>query len=411
MKSFRVRFVKHWPLCSSVAVSSAAFSSAALLLCATGAGAQEGLAGIAAGTGMAATLGGIGTNIAATGAARNVGSPGMMPGMMDDGSGAAGMGGAPGMPGMGGMPGANGMMGGGAPAAPPKPDAWGSKTGDDYLRELLSGGGRASTRRRVSSASRRRTARASAAKARLWSRLTPAQKRRALAAEYRKLAIGWLAYYAPEDRYKVTSNVWRYVSIEDDTRRYPVRYYYSPSSSRMLELLATPIKNGLRRNRVIGFHTWQDAMQAGYRPDPVSRPAPARDLVYLASLTRNDNLANYVGFVYSGQVSPDTLTRTVSYARRVRTVVVSRSDTRPMLGRVIGQVLGAAMGQGQVPRQIGGDSQPMQANAGMGAMMPRMPSPMRPQMGGAPPEVSSSGGNTREQGYDAFRGRAGALAR
>ena len=258
-------------------------------------------------------------------------------------------------------------------------------------------------------------ARAKVAKARRWARLTPAQKRRELAAEYRKPAVGWLAYYAPEDRYKVTSNVWRYVSIEDDTKRYPVRYYYSPSSSRMISLLSTPIKNGLRRNRVIGFHTWQDAMQAGYRPDPVSRPAPARDLVYLASLTRDDQLANYIGFVYSGQVAPDTLSRTVNYARRVRTVVVSRSDTRPMLGSVIGQVLGAAMGQGSVPRQIGGDVPPVQANAGMGAMpgmgMPGMPSPMMPQMGGAPPEVSMSGGNTREQGYDAFRGRAGALAR
>ncbi|MGI8757434.1 MAG: hypothetical protein ACR2MB_16570, partial [Acidimicrobiales bacterium] len=361
MKSSGVRFVKHLPLCSAVV------GSAALLLCATGAHAQEGLAGIAAGTGMAATLGGIGTNIATTGAARNAANPGM-PAMMDDDGG---MGGAPMMPGMPGMGG--GMMGGGAPAAPPKPDSWGSKTGDDYLRELLAGGGRASTRkRRVSSASRRRTARASAAKARRWARLTPAQRRRALAAEYRKPAVGWLAYYAPEDRYKVTSNVWRYVSIEDDTKRYPVRYYYSPSSSRMLQLLATPIKNGLRRNRVIGFHTWQDAMQAGYRPDPVSRPAPARDIVYLASLTRDDKLANYVGFVYSGQISPDTLTRTVSYARRVRTVVVSRSDTRPMLGHVIGQVLGAAMGQGSVPRQIGGDPQPVQANAGMGAMTPGM---------------------------------------
>ena len=103
MKGSGVRFVK------------CGLGSAALLLCATGAQAQEGLAGVAAGTGMAATLGGVGTNIAATGAARNAANAGM-PGMMGDGSG--GMGGAPMMPGMSGM-------GGGAPAAPAMPDRWG----------------------------------------------------------------------------------------------------------------------------------------------------------------------------------------------------------------------------------------------------------------------------------------------
>jgi hypothetical protein len=106
------------------------------------------------------------------------------------------------------------------------------------------------------------------------SRLTPAERRRVLAQKYRKPPVGYLGYYLPQDRYKITSNVWRYVSIEDDPGRYPVRYYYRPSAPTMLALLSRSPRGIRRYNRVIGFHTWQDAMLAGYRPDPVTKPEP-----------------------------------------------------------------------------------------------------------------------------------------
>ena len=51
-------------------------------------------------------------------------------------------------------------------------------------------------------------------------------------------------------------------------------------------------------NHVVGFRTWQEAMQAGYRPDPVSRPEPGAQIVHLAKLTpQSKALQRFVEFV------------------------------------------------------------------------------------------------------------------
>jgi hypothetical protein len=222
------------------------------------------------------------------------------------------------------------------------------------------------------------------------SRLTPAERRRVLAQKYRKPPVGYLGYYLPQDRYKITSNVWRYVSIEDDPGRYPVRYYYRPSAPTMLALLSRSPRGIRRYNRVIGFHTWQDAMLAGYRPDPVTKPEPGSQLANLARMTRGPQLARYVEFIYSGQVAPDSFNASYNYIMRVQRAVSSRRDTRPLLSRTVGQVIGAILGEAPLPRTVGGSPRPVQANQGgfggqfgPGGPPPGMGGP--PGMSGPPP--------------------------
>ena len=123
----------------------------------------------------------------------------------------------------------------------------------------------------------------------------------------------------------MTSSVWRYVSIEDDRARYPVKYYWAPSSPAFLRILAQrPIKSQPRYNRVIGFHTWQEAMLAGYRPDPVSKPSPAPQIVSLAAISSRESLARYVEFVYAGQISPAVFERNYQYVARVKGIINAR---------------------------------------------------------------------------------------
>lgn len=73
------------------------------------------------------------------------------------------------------------------------------------------------------------------------------------AAQLKKRASGWLAFYLPEDRYKVAGGVWKFVSTDLDT------YYHRPDSPNILR--QSPA-------RIIGFSSAQEAQDAGYLPDP-----------------------------------------------------------------------------------------------------------------------------------------------
>lgn len=378
----------------------------------TQAQAQESLAGVSASTAAAAGLGAMGATVAVTEAGRRARDGAQRP------------------PGMMGGPdfGPEGMMGGppgGAPGAPAfpgatvqtqvvqrQPERWSTRTGQQNLAELLRGGRVPAPR--ISAATRRARARAEAANARRLARLTPAQRRQALAQRYRKPPVGWLGYYLPQDRYKLTSGIWKYVSIEDDPGRYPVRYYYRPNASTMLALLSRTPRGIRRYNRVIGFHTWQDAMLAGYRPDPVTRPEPGTQLANLARMTRGPQLARYVEFIYSGQVAPDSFNSSYNYILRVQRTVNSRSDTRPLLSRTVGQVLSAILGERPLPRTVGGSPRPVQMNPGGfgGGFGPGGPPPGfggppngfsgPPQgVGGPPPGMSdaSLGSGGRSSGF------------
>jgi hypothetical protein len=359
----------------------------------TAARAQESLAGVAAGSSMAATLGGAG----AVGAMRRPSFPGPggagMGGGMDQTGGAAPA--APGGAGPGGMgpsgagpagpggAGAEGAATGEATATYAQRQAprWSAGQGQALLQELLGSGG---ARRTPATTTRRsRAARQRATYSRRVARMSPAQRKRMVLQKYKIPPVSWLSYYLPEDRYKLTSNIWKYVSIEDDAGRYPVRYYYRPSAPTMLRLLSERPPQVRRYNRVIGFHTWQDAMRAGYRPDPVSRPEPGPQLAYLARVSRGPQLAHYAEFIYAGQVSPRELSATVSYVRRVATVVGSHAHTRPLVGETIGRILSAIMGEGPFPRYVGG-TPPATVTTDTGMAPMGMP-PMTMPPGAMPP--------------------------
>ncbi|HEX8552692.1 MAG TPA: hypothetical protein VF681_14175 [Abditibacteriaceae bacterium] len=313
---------------------------------ATSAHAQEGLAGVGAAAGIAAGMGAISATAV---------RPGDVTRRMPSGAADGGMGAE-----------VSNIPGGGAPGAPgtvttttttTRVVSFSSMSGQTLLNELLAGGG--SSRPTVSRPSR--SPRAQAAYARRLARSTPAQRSRGVMSKYRIPPVGWRAYYLPQDRYKF-GKVWQYVTIEDDSGAYPVRYYYRPWSVSMLRLLArSPRRGQLRAWRVVGFRTWQDAMLAGYRPDPISRPEPAGDIVYLAGLTRRDQLGRYVKLLYNGQITPATHAYNVSYVRRVASVVNSRRDTRRLMASTIGQILGAILGENSLPTSVGGTTRVVRA--------------------------------------------------
>jgi hypothetical protein len=322
----------------------------------TAAWGQESLGGLAAGSSMAATLGGasaggvLRSNVpSATGS----GMGQMGGGTTAGAAGASSSGAAPtGTPRATGSPetGGTGQAGATTPVVRRQVPRWSAGQGQAFLRELLEGSPRARPipeRQNLSPQQR-------ATYARRVTRMTPAQRKRMVMQKYKIPPVSWLSYYLPQDRYKLTSKVWQYVSIEDDDGKYPVRYYYRPSAPGMLRLLSQRSPRVRRYNRVIGFHTWQDAMRAGYRPDPETRPEPGAQVAYLARVSRGPQLARYVEFIYGGQVSPRELTASVSYVRRVVRVVSSHAHTRPLVGETIGQILSAIMGEGAFPRYVGG---------------------------------------------------------
>lgn len=272
------------------------------------------------------------------------------------GSGGGGSGG-------GGYPGAGGAGGAAAPPrlTPGEPTRFSTDTGAEMLNQLLAAPGP-----RITSPSPTRHRRSSRAQARYANRvrhMTPQQRTRMVMQKYKIPAVSWLSYYVPEDRYKLTSGQWKYVSFEDDPKAYPMRYYYRPTASNFLSMIGHSPRGVHRYNRILGFYTWQDAVLAGYRPDPVSRPEPGSQLAAIARLTRGPHLASYVEYIYSGQVTPETFAANYNYIQQVATTLNAHPQSRPLVGQTVEQVLGALLGEGSVPRSVGGPP-PMPAAGG-----------------------------------------------
>lgn len=361
--------------------------------------AQESLGGLGAASGISASMSGMsssGTITAGQRASGQAGSFGSSSGEFPDPSGSGS--GSPGSPGAGGI-------GGGALAAPVRiePRRWNPRlTGQSILSELLGG---SQMPKIPSPIGKSRSPRGQAKLATKINKMTAAQRRRLVLQKYDIRPKNWLAHYVLEDRYKINSGLWGFVTTRTS------RFYYRPWAMAMLKADS---------NHAIGFHTWQDAMLAGYRPDPVSRPEPAAQIANLASFTRGDALSRYVEFVYAGQISPKVFGLNYSYVKQVAQIVRSHDHTRPLLGETVDQILLASLGEGSVPRSVGG---PPPVPAGIaGAEGSGMSSPMtgmNSSMSGMSSSMSSSssgnvppGGSTdtRGQEFNNFSSRAGGLA-
>ena len=265
---------------------------------------------------------------------------------------------------------------------PAKPLSWGNSNGDEMVNQLTR------APRRVTASSSRN--------ARRIARMTKAQRSRLINAKYKKPAVGYLSWYLKEDRYKVTSKVWQFVTTPND------KFYYRPWA---------PSMRTRNASRVIGFHTWQDAMIAGYRPDPVSKPEPGPQLANLASLTRGPMLSSYFEYVYAGQITPAIFDANYRYVRYVANTVRSHSHTRHLVGETVEKVLGAAMGQNELPTSVGPPLPQVQSGTINGSTT--MPSPI---IGGganpsAPPALQAGGTEKREEDYNRFGNNAAGLAR
>ena len=226
-------------------------------------------------------------------------------------------------------------------------------SGAELLGQLLA----PPSRSRATPTRTRRSARAQAAYARRVARLSPTARKKLVLGKYRIAPRGYLASYLPQDRYKF-AKAWKYVSTETD------RFYYRPQDM---------AARGFNANRVIGFRTWQDAMLAGYRPDPISKPEPGNQLAYLARLTRDEPLTQYVEYIYSGQVSPASVTSTVSYVRRVKAVIDRNPSARKYQRETVNSILMATLtgDASLIPRQLGYVPPPVVA--GIGGENPEFP--------------------------------------
>jgi hypothetical protein len=261
-----------------------------------------------------------------------------------------------------------------------QPLRWGPDSGDEMVRQLTAAN-RYPARDRV-----RRSPRAAAAYSRRLARMTPRQRTRMVLAKYQKPPVGYLSWYLPQDRYKVTSKVWQFVTTPND------RFYYHPWAPAMK--LRNP-------SRVIGFHTWQDAMIAGYRPDPLTRPEPAGRLTQIARYTHGPNLSTYFEYVYAGQITPSNFESHFKYIQYVANELGRHSHTRNLVGSTVEQVLGALVGQGDYPRFVGGTPAPVSADEiKSGAMAGSLP----------PPNLQPGGTDKREEDFNKFGNRAGSLA-
>lgn len=264
-----------------------------------------------------------------------------------------------------------------------KPLNYGRGSGDEMVRQLT-----------ITPRAPRRTTARSARTSRRVARMTNAQRSRLVNAKYKKPAVSYLAWYLPEDRYKVTSKVWQFVTTPND------RFYYRPWASSMRTRNAS---------RVIGFHTWQDAMIAGYRPDPVSKPEPGTQLSYLASLTRGPMLSTYFEYVYAGQITPATFDANLRYVRYVANTVRSHSHTRHLVGETVEKVLGAAMGQNDSPQYVGDIPPSPQPQAAFSNVV--SPTSMPVVSSGASVALAPASVDKREEDYNRFGNRAAGLAR
>jgi hypothetical protein len=300
--------------------------------------------------------------------------------------------------------GGEGMSGAGAAAPPPpmKPRIYGRTSGSALLSELLAG-------RRItpipSPIGGRRSPSAQANLSRSIKKMTPAQRQRLVMKKYDIRPKNWLVHYLKEDRHKISSGLWSYLTTRTS------RFYYRPWSAAMLK--ADP-------NHVIGFRTWQDAMLAGYRPDPVSRPEPAPQIADLARYTRSDAFYTYVEFVYAGQVPPTVFKRNYDYLTQVARIVGSHAHTKPYVTETVDKVILAAMGRGPLPTSVGAPTSvgpPMTPGGEMGSGS-MMSSGSGSMSSGSSPGGSGSGiaalqaGNTdrRTDDFNTFSSRAGSLA-
>ncbi len=245
---------------------------------------------------------------------------------------------------------------GGAAAAPvyPKkePLHWGKESGGGFIDELRSHGTRARGSGRNPRGSGSRAGRLSQKQL---ARLPQKTRSQIIASKYKKPPVGYLSYYLPEDRYKLTSGLWKFVTVEDDRAIYPVKHYFRPDSPRFLSIVAQkPRGSQARHNRVLGFSSWQEALIAGYRPDPISKPAPGLELATIAGMAPREEASHYAEFLYAGQIPPEEFRRTYAYMLKVRGVINSRADTRKYLRPTMGQILLAALGEGPVPTSVGG---------------------------------------------------------
>lgn len=161
---------------------------------------------------------------------------------------------------------------------------------------------------------------------------------RKVLAKYTKPPRGWLGYYLPADRYKITSDVWQAVTTPND------KFFYEPW------VLATKHR---RAGEVIGFHTWQDAMIAGYRPDPVSLPAPGRKLAIMASYSDGSMMQKYIEYVYAGQIAPVVFEKNYEYVMKVAHQVESSKYWSHLLVPTVEQAIGATLGLTSAPTQVG----------------------------------------------------------
>lgn len=345
--------------------------------------AQESMAGMSAASGISSSMSGMSSSSSIEGGRRMRGSAAGM-GSMDE---------------MGGMPSPD-MMGGMGPGAAPPPPAqprlFGTQRGINYLNELLSA--RRGMPKIPSPIGRSRSSRGQAALSRRLRNMTSAQRQKLVMQKYDIRPRNWLAHYLKADRYKIASGLWTYMTTRTS------RFYYRPWAPAMLK--ADP-------NHVIGFRTWHDAILAGYRPDPVSRPEPAPQIVDMARYTKGMGLQRYIEFVYAGQVSTPVFNRNYQYVKRVAGILQRYQHTRPLVGDTVEQVILASIGQGAIPRSVGGP--------------PALPSMLGGPDGGfggfgGPPGSSSgssssssmmsssSGGDRRTEDFNNFSNRAGGLA-
>ncbi len=369
-----------------------------LSLTAGGLHAQESLGGVGVASGISSSMSGMSSSgVMETGRRARQSASGM-------GSGSGEMG-DPSM-GEGGMGRGVGPGGVAAPPAPPKPRVYGLQRGDALLGELLAG--QRSMPKIPSPIGKSRSPRGQAELSKRIKNMSEAQRKRLVMQKYDIRPKNWLAHYLKEDRYKITSGLWNFMTTRTS------RFYFRPWSAAMLK--ADP-------NHVIGFRTWHDAMMAGYRPDPISRPEPAPQLIQMASYSKGEGMTRYIEFVYAGQVSPAVFTRNYQYIAQVAGILNNYKRRYPstpsMLDDTINKVLLASLGEGSVPTSVGGPPPPPPSlNNGAGAGFssefsgaPAGGSSMGSGSGSTPMAGLQAGNTDRREGeFSSFSNRAGSLA-
>ena len=350
-------------------------SSAALQV---GAHAQETLAGVGAASAMGATIGAAaaGSAISAGRATRKVTANPSPDELIEQGNGG-------GRRARGGTTAPSGFQA----AAPLSSDAvnWGGPNGQQILSQLAS----------TPTIPINQPTRSAPAQARFSSRvahMSRKQRSKMVMAKYQPPAprTNWLSHYLLEDRFKVTSGDWKFVSTETD------RFYYRADAAAMLR--QSP-------NRVIGFHSWQDAMIAGYQPDPYTKPTPGAEFAYMAAMTRGPQLQQYVEYAYAGQVTPENFEATYSYVRQAMHAIEVYPYAKPLRGGVIDKIMAATLSGNPslIPQSVGGQITNV-ANAKTKGTVPGETS--RPES-----LIEGGGQDKRMNEFDRFNGNAAKLAK